>query len=250
VRTNFVLLAIGYAAIHARRTGLVVSQVRWFWIVGGALLWVGLEGFSLFRGTYRGDTVEALQLVAERADEGLSKVVGASELSHSFVTAMEVHACADAGELAGSSYLDALVILLPSSLVSARPESLPQWFARTQYSELFARGGGTAFSIVAEAWMNFGPLFGPWLVGLFFGAVAVWAEERARRVPFGVVARTLPYFAFLAVILQRSAAANLIKYVASLAAPVVVLLVVAEILHATRERGARPIAWRGAGGGS
>src|SRR5678816_4202365 len=104
VRTNFVVLCIGYAWIHARKRGFQLARVRFSLIVLLALVYAGLEAFSLYRGVaHDGDLARGLALIGEHASDSVASVVGGSELSHPFLTTIEVGMYERAGDLGGQS---------------------------------------------------------------------------------------------------------------------------------------------------
>jgi oligosaccharide repeat unit polymerase len=69
----------------------------------------------------------------------------------------------------GRSYWEAFEILVPLELHPNRPLASSQWFAWYHDPLLAARGGGFAFSLIAEGYVNFG-YAGAFLVGLIQGA--------------------------------------------------------------------------------
>lgn len=77
----------------------------------------------------------------------------------------------------GGTYLDALLIQVPSALVPDRPEALTVSFAREYFPWLHAQGGSMAYSFVGEAFVNFGVL-GPAIIGLFLGLFLRWLYIR------------------------------------------------------------------------
>lgn len=213
VRTNLAILALGYLVITCRARGWELRRVRPALVVVLAALYLLLETFSLFRSTYRGDVGEALWLIQARGAESLSAAVGGSELSHPFITASEVFAAREPAELAGKSLVDGVLAFVPRGLYPDRPPMLAEQFVRTNYMDLASRGGGAAFSLVAEGWLNFGSLIGPWLFGCAMGLLLFWVERRCELVPHGLVARLAPYFAFYVAVQHRNEFASLAKQV-------------------------------------
>jgi hypothetical protein len=230
VRTNAVLLVLGYAAIHAARRGWELRRVRVSLALVLLGLYVGLEAFALLRGLYRSDLGEALWLLQSQGERAIASAVGGSELAHPFITAGEVLRHREAGELAGASLIDGLAACLPRGLHPDRPLMLSEQFVRANYAELAARGGGAAFSLVAEAWLDFGAWVGPLLFGLAMGALLAWVERRTLAQPDGIVARTAPYFVFYVAMQHRNEFATLFKQVFMLALVVVPLWLAADAL--------------------
>jgi len=213
VRTNFAILALGYLTILARRRGWQLRRVRPSLIVGMAALYLLLETFALLRGAYKGDFAQALWMIQGRGMESVSAAIGGSELSHPFITAAEVMADREPGELAGQSLLNGVLAFAPRGLYPDRPLMLSEQFVRANYVDLAARGGGAAFSLVAEGWLNFGSLLGPLVFGCAMGLLLFWVERRWSRSPHGFVARIAPYFAFYVAIEHRNEFATLSKQV-------------------------------------
>ncbi len=230
VRTYAVALALGYACIHFHRSGFALRALRVRWVALALVGLVAVEGFSILRGVWRGSLGEAVAALGGVETEiALGRMIGGSELAHPFMTAMELVRYERAGELAGSSVRDAALVVLPLAVVAERPKTLSQTFVERYYPDVAARGGGTALSLVGEAWWNFGPTWGPLLFGLAVGLVACRLGSRARVAPHGVVARVLPYVAYLTLLLHRSPIAVTAKQAVSLLVPIVALCVVAQL---------------------
>lgn len=71
----------------------------------------------------------------------------------------------------GSTYLDAFLILIPSFLFPDRPLPISEEYAMYYKPEYYDAGGGAAFSLIGEAYLNFG-IVGPILLGLAMGLIA------------------------------------------------------------------------------
>lgn len=221
VRTNFAILLLGYLAIHCRRNAWELRRVRPSLLALALLAYLALETFALFRGAFRGDVGEALWMLQGRGMDSVAAAIGGSELSHPFITAAEVLHDREAGSLAGQSLVDGLLACAPRGLYPDRPLMLSEQFVRSNYLELAARGGGAAFSLVAEGWLNFGSLLGPLLFGCAMGWVLAWVENRCDSAPNGLTARLAPYFAFYVAVEHRNEFATLIKQVLLLSACVI-----------------------------
>jgi hypothetical protein len=85
--------------------------------------------------------------------------------------------------LYGRSYWEAFQILIPLELYPDRPLGSAQWFAWYHDPRLAAKGGGFAFSLIAEGYINFG-YFGAFLVGLVQGAFLKMLVQLRRNNPF------------------------------------------------------------------
>lgn len=238
VRTNAVVLVVGYLSILARRRNFQLRSIRPWMVAGALLLYAGLESFALLRGVYRGDFAQALTRLEAQGELVFAAAVGGSELSHPFITAGEVLREREAGELAGQSIVDGVAACLPRGLYPDRPLYLSEQFVRSNYADLAARGGGAAFSLVAEAWLDFGSVLGPLAFGLAMGLLLAWCERRRESVPDGILARLLPYFVFYVAMQHRNEFGTLFKQVFMIALVVVPLALAGETLAAAL-RGAR-----------
>jgi hypothetical protein len=99
-----------------------------------------------------------------------------------------------------------------------------------------SRGGGTAFSIVAEAWLDFGPFFGPCLAGAVFGWILIHVERRRVTHPAGMVARLAPYMLFYVAVEHRNESATLLKQAFMIAIVVLPLWIAADVARVVRMR--------------
>src|SRR6185295_18096143 len=63
VRTNFAVLGLGTIAILCARRGLSLDRIKPALILFLLCAYVVLEGFSFFRGAYRGDVLDAVSLI-------------------------------------------------------------------------------------------------------------------------------------------------------------------------------------------
>ena len=241
VRTYAALILLGYAAIWCRRNSFQIRKLHPGLVVALLCAYVGLESFSLFRGVYRNDFDEALRTLSAQGEAAFASVVGGSELTHPFVTAAEVMHDHEAGELAGSSVIDALRALVPVSIDADRPLSLSEKFAHSNYAAFASRGGGTAFSFVAEAWLDFGAFLGPFAFGAVFGFVLLWIERRSLSHPDGVLARISPYLLFYVAVHHRNELATLSKQTLMLALAVVPLWIAAEAMRGSIGRRRRTL---------
>ncbi len=245
VRTNFAILLLGYLAIHCRARGWQLRRVHPGLLALALVTYASLETFALFRGAYKGDVSDALWLLQGQGMNSIAAAIGGSELSHPFITAAEVLYDREAGELAGRSLLDGVLAFVPRGIHPDRPLMLSEQFVRENYVELASRGGGAAFSLVAEGWLDFGSLLGPLLFGLAMGWLLFWVERRWDCAPHGFVARVAPYFAFYVAVQHRNEFASLAKQVFILTAAVVPVWIlgraVASVLaNRPFERSAQP----------
>ena len=236
VRTNFLILLLGYLYIACVRRKVEVRRVRVSLLAVLLAAYLLLESFTLFRGLYRGDLGEAVTMFVGQGQQAFSSAVGGSELSHPFVTTAEVVQSRIPGELGGRSYLRAFEALMPLSIDPDRPLTLSETFAQSNYAAMASRGGGTAFSIVAEAWLDFGPVFGPFLVGAVFGWILIHVERRRVTRPDGMLARLAPYMLFYVAVEHRNESATLLKQAFMIAIVVLPLWIAADVARVVRMR--------------
>lgn len=241
VRHYAVALFLGYVHLACRNGRFTLARVRPGIAVALLAGYLGVEAFALLRASWRGSIADALVTVQREhkgIEQTLGQIVGGSELSHPFLTTMELMHFEEPGALAGSSYADALLGVLPLWLYPDRPPTPAQEFARRHYPSFEARGGGTAFSIVGEASWNFGVLLGP----LALGAALAWILARMERAAHGVgtayAARFQPYIIHMVVLLHRGSAVSVAKHLFSIALPVALLACAAHLVWNALQRSA------------
>lgn len=239
VRTYAVALLFGHLYLFTQRRGFTVAKVRPSLVLALLLAFVGVEAYSLLRSVWSGsmsDAVVALQEELPEFERTAGQVVGGSELAHPFLSMMELARYELPGELAGESYAGAIAGLAPAWLVPDRPDSVAQRFAEQHYPELAERGGGTAFTLVGEAWWNVGSITGPLLIGLLVGWLLMWLERSARLDPAGIPSRILPYTLHMILLAHRISAPAQAKQVFILALPTALLLLGASLVWGAASR--------------
>jgi hypothetical protein len=247
-RTNAVIVALGYAAIWCNRRDFELRKVRPALVIGLLTLYASVEAFSIVRSTWKDgfdQSLAALSALSDAQDSALGTLVGGSELSHPVFTSLELMQMETAGALGGSSYIAAPATLIPKSLAPNRPNSLALDFVAENYPALAERGGGAAFSHLAEAWWNFGAFFGAALLGIVAGLVhAAWDRANARR-PWSSIAMLTPYYTSHVVILHRYELATLLKQTISVALPTLCVLAAAHLIWTGTGRSTRSAPVRG-----
>ena len=240
VRHYAVALFLGYVYLACRHGRFTLARVRPGIAVALLVGYLGVEAFALLRASWRGSITDALVTVQREhkgLEQTLGQIVGGSELSHPFLTTMELMRFEEPGALAGSSYADALLGVLPLWLNPDRPPTPAQEFARRHYPSFEARGGGTAFSIVGEALWNFGVLLGPLAVGAALAWLLTRMERAAHGVGAGYAARFQPYLVHMVVLIHRGSAVSVAKHLFSIAVPIMLLACAAHFLgNALRRR--------------
>ena len=208
VRTYPAFLLIGYLAIYLRRTQITIASTR-FRIV---LLFTFLLAFFVVAPLYR--TSLAIRLnpaeiltreILDKPSERILRMWIVSEFAHPFMTAFELRRDEEGASQLGRSYLNAPLITIPRFIYPTRPESLAERFVRTNYPDLAARGGGSSFSLVGEAWLNFGALLGPFVIGTLMGILLTLVENSAKRNRNSIIAMVVPYFVVSFAILAHRA---------------------------------------------
>jgi hypothetical protein len=234
IRTYAVILIIGYLYLFLRYKNINIKDIRIKPLLITLILWIFIELFSFYRGVIKSNqdfsNINLYELSEQNYEKFIGATVGGSEFSHNFITAFELRRDVEDNFLLGSSYLESLLILIPKGIFPDRPETLPEWFARTYYPVFYEKGGGTAFSIVGEAWLNFGPFFGAFIVSFIIGLSLSWMEWKVRVRPGSIVARVSPYVIFLTLILHRAAWAATIKQIFMAIIPIAILVFVFKIL--------------------
>ena len=87
----------------------------------------------------------------------------------------------------GKSYVQTPILLAwPRFLGGINVSTLAEDYVWRYHTATAARGGGMAFSAIAEAWLNFGYLGAP-LLGIFWGAVANFFDRRPRGVMYCIL---------------------------------------------------------------
>lgn|GEM_PF-2127716 len=233
VRTYAVALGLGYVMIFARDRHVELRQLKPGLLVALLLAYAGSEAYALLRSSWNatGNLGSAVQMAMRtNGDQALGALVGGSELSHPFLTLAEVREHEESGVLAGQSYVDAVLAFVPLVIWDERPQTLAQIYVQKYYPAIDERGGGTAFSFVAEAWWNFGRLFGPWFVGTAIGLFLLTLHQRSRLHPHGFANRFLPYLTYILILMHRNQASSLFKQVMAIALPCIGLALAAEVL--------------------
>ncbi len=233
VRTYVAAIALGYIMIYCRNKRIQLRQIRLRVVLLLLVGYLGLEGYAILRSSWMsaGNLSGALELAGRiDADDALGGVVGGSELSHPFLTAAEVAQYEVPGELGGESYVDAALAFVPLFIWPNRPTTLAQRYVAEYYPVVDARGGGSAFSFVGEAWWNFGHITGPLLAGLVLGLFLLWCHARSMTRPHGIVHRLLPYMVFITLLFHRSQLQASFKQIMIIVIPAVGFACVGQLL--------------------
>lgn len=149
----------------------------------------------------------------------------------------------------GATYFEALIQLLPLAVFPGRPPAPSEWFAMRFFPEVFARGGGFGFSIVAEAYWNF-KLLGVVVVALLIGIGLARLDTLRDRRSLGIVGFILYVNLAPTIFLSvRSDFATVLKQALIIVVPVIglsILMILSsrrENHHFHRSRSRRARSW-------
>ena len=107
-----------------------------------------------------------------------------ADASYSIATFYTSH---DSPMWLGSSYVKTpLLLAWPRFLGGIEVTTLAENYVWSYHIDTARRGGALAFSAIAEAWLNFS-YAGPLLLGIAWGAIANFFDNRARGVPYFIV---------------------------------------------------------------
>jgi hypothetical protein len=111
----------------------------------------------------------------------------------------------------GRTYVEAFLILIPLQLFPSRPAPPGEWLVKTYFPDVYARGGGFAFSLITEAYMNFSYL-GAVLILFIVGIMCRFLTSTLRNNA-NSASITLIYCAILPwiIIAMRSHSASILK---------------------------------------
>lgn len=206
-RTYAAILVFGYFYLYVERNDLRVSQLKVKYVLIGILSWIFIEAFGIARGVVSSsssfDFIQLFELAASNAELGIRTVAGGSDFSHPFITFFEITREEQAGFMMGKGILDGLTSLLPSFLLEEKPQTMAQWFAAKYYPTFSKQGGGTASSLVAEIWLNFGSIIAPFVAGFLISLFLFWVQLKAKVKSSGLTALSVPYFTFSLFFLER-----------------------------------------------
>ena len=232
VRWYAVALLLGYAYLYCSEHRISVRRIPLRVFVALSALVVFAETIMLVRGaiaTGAEGLPEAIELL-KRDPSLLSAAIGGSELAQPFITFAEaVSNRMDFALGSGLSYMNELLTLIPTFAIGDRPETLAQLFVLHNYPDLETSGGGTGFTMVGEAWVNFGHVLGPAVVGVAYGLALLAAERGALQRPDSVVARILPALVVTIVMAERTTLVITLKQVLIVLIPVIALVVTYKI---------------------
>jgi oligosaccharide repeat unit polymerase len=195
-----VVMSIGVSLLIV--THFFWKPLRWKWV---AILMVGgFIGFAMI-GQVRAYSEQGWEGMVIAAKEDLSMEDAWSAFAESNTTQVAFREIIEyipsqSPYRMGMSYLEGFETLIPEKFHPTRPLTSSQWFAYFYDPQVAAEGGGFAFSVFAEGYMNFG-LIGVLVVAFVEGALARrfteirWAapENKSRLLIVAAVATQLPY---------------------------------------------------------
>lgn len=214
VRTPVAILLLGYIIVWTRKRGMTLKKVRPTIVITGLLLWGIFAIFGQIRGQlkYISDPSQLERVVLAAGSKIGGYLAEGSEWAAPFITFGEVLRDYQPAQLGPLHYVEDLATLIPVALYpGTRPEGLAQKFAQSHYPSLYFRGGGTAFSLVAESWLSLGWFMGPLVLGLFVGVGFAWIRGKQKEGPYTAAYHLLPFFTLYIVMLERNSLVQFIK---------------------------------------
>ena len=100
----------------------------------------------------------------------------------------------------GQSYLNSLGSIIPNLFWDNHPtaeQNLSQWFVDTRFPDFAKTGGGFGFSMIAEAYLNFGWIGTPIvlaILGFLYTKFVVWASRNESPLRIATVASFMSFF--------------------------------------------------------
>lgn len=171
-RRPLIEAAVMLAVIH-RGSGRQIP--RRVWLIGAASLFV----FATWMGIARG-TQESVMSVLSSNTAFANPANG--ETAASLLNTVDIlsQVPSKVGYQLGATYLEVPLVFVPLRVWPERPLGAAEWYVKTFYADVWASGGGFAFSPVAEAYLNFG-LVGVPVVFCIVGWMLGWLELRLAR---------------------------------------------------------------------
>lgn len=188
-----------------------------------------LSSFSHFRGLIGpSERADALDYVRANATaEWLDPSRGYFGASHDNLVLMLDHAGESMPFRFGASYVGAPLQWIPVAIYPDRPLSPTEILAKKFYPGDYVRGGGRGFSILAEAYWNFGPVGVPiafTLAGFLMSAAYFHVLHRTRTLGRLAYATAAPFFVLMLVTIDF---ASSLKFLILALAPFVMVRLVA-----------------------
>jgi hypothetical protein len=221
VRTYSFIIILGFLFIYFKEKEINLWRIKGRLTVIFILLWSCVEIIGLLRGVRGGDVQPYIANM--KMGTTLNSMVGGSEFTHPFITSFELYNKYEAGIWSGVTYWNSLLILIPKSIYPSRPESSAEWFVKRFYPSNYRKGQGTAFSMVGEAWLNFGSLIGPFMIGSLIGLIICIVINRSLIYPYSSTSRLLAYFLFIVIMSERYAFNGTMKSISMIAFIVFIL---------------------------
>lgn len=177
-RYELVLILGGLCFIYAFKYQIKLKDINIKYIALGVLLIFILEIFTIIR------EYEAILAYASISDflydyeKILGGMLGGSEMIHPFISASEI-INANRNIISDEYSISVLLINLFPDILQFQEGYLneAQIFARDNYPQLYARGGGTGFSLLASGYLYFGGVIGVVFLAFFMSIMYFYIDK-------------------------------------------------------------------------
>ena len=234
VRTYVAILIFGYLYIYIDRCEIKVSQLKIKYILGLIFIVILFELFSLLRSVISSDNSldfeNIFKFAISNIEIGISSIVGGSDISHPFITFMEISRHEQSGWMMGQGFVDGVMSILPSFVWDDKPQTMAQWFAAKYYSSFSGQGGGTGSTLVGEIWLNFGGFIAPLVAGFLISLFLFWVQLKGKLRSQGLIALSIPYFTFPLLFVERVGLVATFKHFIYIFVPLVLITITFKFL--------------------
>ena len=134
----------------------------------------------------------------------------------------------------GRMYIDVILNLPPSWIAPNRPDLPAIWYVKTFFPDIYQKGGGYGFSIMAESLVNF-YFIGPVIFGFLLGILFLYLDRKLLEGSFYyfIIFCALQFYVFN---IPRSGVASLLKpALATIIVPVFIVQVLSSYKSKTKD---------------
>ena len=208
-RYEFIMLVGGLWLIYCHKNDIRVRNVNILYLLPGVILLFLLEFFTIMRNFDELNFEYFKNVLFNSAVWG--GLIGGSEFIHPFITASEILSSQKSLITHEYSRLGLVTNLFPSFL---QPQdgflNEAQIFCRDNYPDLYLRGGGTGFSLIASGYIYFGGLVGVAFLASFLAVIMFIIDSVVARRHFLTMIFWPPIFP-LVLIADRFGLAGFLK---------------------------------------